>query len=334
MSRIDDAVAAQRRALAAREAATVRRLQMVWAASEVRIRRRLGTLMDALDERVRLGLPVDPVWLAQEVRYGALLDQVEQEAGRLAALTGQMVVADTTWAVSTGVDAAVRVVGLTATVGATLNVPAVEAIAATVHEVISPLRTVLTQFGQQVAAQFGDALIQGIALGHGPLQVAADVSGRLGVPLSRARLITRTEMLRAYRTATLHTYQQNTDVLLGWEWRSARTVRTCPACWAMDGQRFPVTEPMGTHPACRCVMIPITASTRERATGPNVFDQLTSAEQEQVLGPSAFRAYQAGAVSLADLVAVRHSPAWGVSRTTRSLVGAVGPTAAARFYQR
>lgn len=101
-------------------------------------------------------------------------------------------------------------------------------------------------------------LIAGLVSGQNPRIVAADVSKGLGVPLNRALTISRTEMLNAYRSAALDTYNANSDVVEGWIWDAA--AGCCAFCAGMDGTEHDLDEPMDSHPNCRCAPRPKTKS--------------------------------------------------------------------------
>jgi hypothetical protein len=103
----------------------------------------------------------------------------------------------------------------------------------------------------------------------------------------------------------------------------------------MTGQVFPTDEIMGTHVNCRCTMVPLPptwvqvfhpdapADLPELATvvpdGETAFAHLSPAEQQEILGPVAYREYTAGRITLSQLVHVAHSAEWGTTRTTASL---------------
>lgn len=82
----------------------------------------------------------------------------------------------------------------------------------------------------------------------------------------RTLLITRTEIMRASNLGALAVYEQNQDVLKGWEWVATRDERTCPICGGMDGKVFSfdsgqLQPPSGSHPGCRCTIVPVLIDT-------------------------------------------------------------------------
>jgi len=94
---------------------------------------------------------------------------------------------------------------------------------------------------------------------------------------------------------------------------------------------------MGSHPSCRCSMVPATVSWDDLAaqfgiempdgdfdppkepTGPEAFARLPADQQRSVLGPGKFQAFVEGLITLADLVQERTSEDWGLSRSEGSL---------------
>ncbi len=189
--------------------------------------------------------------------------------------------------------------------------------------------------GLETGARVRDALTQGVTLGWSPTQIARKVrreaEARGGNPMRapavvrRLNTLVRTETFRAYREATREVYQANKRLLRGWRWVSAKSPTTCVVCWAMDGQVFKLTEPMQSHLNCRCVTVPTIIGEKEKyETGAERFAKLEPGVQRDLLGDAAFEAYRAGRLSLQDLVGVRTSEQWGVSRFRRSLKDVLG----------
>lgn len=116
------------------------------------------------------------------------------------------------------------------------------------------------------------SVIQGLIQGEGMRDIRRRLADSLGVrpgqtsdfkgAYYRALLITRTEIMRASNLAALGIYEQNQDVLSGWEWTSTLDERTCPVCGKLDGQVFrfdsrQLQPPSGSHPGCRCTIVPV-----------------------------------------------------------------------------
>jgi SPP1 gp7 family putative phage head morphogenesis protein len=195
----------------------------------------------------------------------------------------------------------------------------------------SPLRTRLVQLAREGARAVADTMVAHVARGAAPIELARELRGALGVNLSKAQTIARTETLRAYREVTRRSYQTNAHIVQAWIWHAALTSRTCAACWAMHGSTHELSDTLDGHPNCRCAMVPLTKSYEELGVigveenrrpvpmGPAEFARASSQTQRAILGDRAYAAYQAGEVQLADFVGQKHSDEWGSMRYRRSL---------------
>jgi hypothetical protein len=205
-----------------------------------------------------------------------------------------------------------------------------------------PVAELLNRYGADAASQAANILTEAIVLGTHSDVIGRRLSETLAVPLWKGAQIARTEINRAYQESLRETWRENKHITPKWIWRSGRTSSTCAVCWAMDGTEHDVEEPMGSHPSCRCSMVPATVSWDDLAaqfgiempagdfdppkeqTGPKAFDQLPEADKRAVLGPGKYNAYAAGEIGLEDLVTERRSEDWGVSRSESSLKRARG----------
>lgn len=207
----------------------------------------------------------------------------------------------------------------------------------------SPLADMFSGFGQEAADKAAKALITGVTLGHNPRQIAPQVEQALNVPRWRALTVARTEMLRAYRSAALETYRQNSSVCRRWRWTAALNSRTCPACLAMDGKEFDLSVDFGSHPSCRCSPTPVVASWEEVLSGTGIdtsdipstsptfqsgetwLEQQDEATQRAVFGSDKlFELYKSG-TPLSDFVQRKHDPDWGGSIQVKPLRELVKP---------
>lgn len=300
--------------------------------------------LDAVTEQIQAeqasGEPATVLWLFQQQRYQTLLAMIGLEIDQFARQTGQVVSQAQREAIGYALEAARDLVTLQLPPGlrglwAGVNPVAVESIiGATTH---GPLWQLLASFRTQAQSLAQDALVEAVILEENPNHAAERLQAALATSEWRARLIARTELHRAHRTATSEAYQHNAHIVQSWVWLSALSTRTCPACWAMHGTVHPITEQLHSHPNCRCTMVPRTVDwadlpgakpgqfdgvhdTRpDIEAGADVFERLPVVEQETILGPLAYRAWRAGEVTLGDLVGYRDDPQWGPTRWTRSL---------------
>ena len=185
----------------------------------------------------------------------------------------------------------------------------------------SPLRSLLDALGTHAAQAVGDALLHAVAVGQNPRQTARQIRDALGGDLHRALRIARTEHMRAYRSASLRTYQANGDILRGWMWRASPSRKTCCVCLALDGSEHPLDEPFAAHVSCRCTPVPLlrNQSAPPHETGADWFARQDEATQRAMLGPGKFDLYRDGKLALADLVGTKDDARWGRSVYERSL---------------
>jgi SPP1 gp7 family putative phage head morphogenesis protein len=130
------------------------------------------------------------------------------------------------------------------------------------------------------------ALAQGLADGKGPRTIARELMNRIEQAggslaivdergtvrmraLQRARILARTEVIRAHHVATINTYREAgvVGVKVKAEWSTAGDDRVCPDCADLNEQVFTLDEiePMiPLHPQCRCVALPLVTGTTRK----------------------------------------------------------------------
>jgi SPP1 gp7 family putative phage head morphogenesis protein len=193
-----------------------------------------------------------------------------------------------------------------------------------------PLGNLLAEIVPASVTAAKNALAYGVATGQNPRIIAQDVQVRTGMARTRALAVARTETLGAYRHVAQERFKDS-RVVQQWEWRAKLDARTCPSCMAMNGTLHPISEPLASHPNCRCVSTPRTASWAELGfTGipdnrppsespEDRFAQLPEAEQLAILGATRLNAYNEGLISMGDLVHDTHSQRWGRGRRMATL---------------
>ncbi len=231
------------------------------------------------------------------------------EGGRLAAVAAARSSAE-----SLVKGAAVRI-----GIDTSLFVPPVESVAALERSLGSnlPLGRLFSSIAPEAADDAKRAIIEGMLSGQNPRVIARDLGDALQAPRARALTISRTEVLRSFRAASIATYRAHDDTVDGWQWLSALDSRTCVVCWAMHGTVHPVTEPFASHPNCRCSPIPVVGP-RLLRPGAEEFAKLPESRQRETLGPRAYELYRSGQIGIADLVRKGRNE-WGPYRTRRPL---------------
>lgn len=179
----------------------------------------------------------------------------------------------------------------------------------------APLMQLFERMGASTTDLARGILTDAMALGQHPRIVANALSAVTDQMFARTYTIARTEMLRAYRTASIRNYAANSDILDGWVWVAAKSKRTCAACLALDGRVFPLEERfMRQHVNCRCSCV---ASVRgvpwQRETGSEWLAKQPKGVQDAVLGKKGGEAYRAGDVELGDFIRRDASAVWGPS---------------------
>ena len=184
-----------------------------------------------------------------------------------------------------------------------------------------PVGRLLAELGSDAAPQVRAAISEGIALGKGPGPTAQLVRVAAGMPLSRALRITRTETNRAYREATRLQYANNSQVVNGYRRHADKGEDTCLACIALDGELYPLDEPLNEHPNGRCALVPDVLDyedlgldlppTPQPATARDWLRSQPESTQRGILGTRRFDAIQSGQIDLEDLATVRSSRVWG-----------------------
>lgn len=342
LSRLEAAAARYRRELDAADRAAMSRILDAYRLSYERLQDDLAALLHRVEQATAAGETPSPSWLYREQRYLALQAQL---AGSLTAAAEKLhrELDDTLRAAvalageharglvraSLG-EPPPRSGGRGAVVYSTwVGLPTDATVAALGYlDRGSPLRRLLDSLAQDGAERIGAEIVDGITRGVGPREVARSVSRAYGVESGRALTILRTETMRAYREATRLAYQRNPALVKGWVWVSSLDGRTCAACWALHGTRWPTSEKLDGHPSCRCVMVPVTPSWGELlddatirdtsaaelvGTGEEAWARLTPAERRRIVGPGRLRLLDSGAIRLRDLATRSVSPDWGAS---------------------
>jgi SPP1 gp7 family putative phage head morphogenesis protein len=179
----------------------------------------------------------------------------------------------------------------------------------------SPLRTVLDDAARGAGDRLGQHLVNGIALGRGPLDVARTAMRLgLGQSFTRMQAIARSEMLRAYRSSSLMQYETS-RVVTSYTRLSARDDRVCPGCLFADGRTYPIGYGFDSHVNCRCTLIPRLNNVPDIRfqTGTEWFAEQPESTQRNILGKGRYDAWKSGKAELSDMVTRHWDDTWGGS---------------------
>lgn len=341
MTPLERQIARQRNALLRIEHNGARQIIATYQAVEGRLKENADLLTREIAEARAAGIEVRPGWLFAQQRYRTLLAELQRSTLDFLHRAQGAIIDMQAAAVARAPEDAERLIFAALGPAPRRDVTQLRSTfgklpAAALHQMIGrasngqPLGDLLGEIVPDAVEAVRDSLAYGVATGQNPRVIADDVIVRSGMSRTRALAIARTETLGAYRTVTKDRFQ-GTKIVSEWEWRAALDARTCPACAAMNGTRHPVSEPLASHVNCRCTMCPRTPSWAELgfhgipdgrppALSPEQrFSALPEANQLAILGRARLEAYDAGEITLAEMVQETHSKRWGAGRRATSL---------------
>lgn len=197
----------------------------------------------------------------------------------------------------------------------------------------SPLRSSLIQnYGTTIADMVVDALVDGIAQGRNPREVAAILRREMGRGLTDALRTARTAQLYSYRQATSINYLANSNIVQGWRWWASLDGRVCLSCISKHNSIHPPDETLNDHHNGRCTQLPIVtlpggAGALPSQTGEEWFNELTQAEQVQRMGPAMYSAWRANEFQFSELSVPYQDRIYGEMLREASLIGLIGDRA-------
>jgi len=207
----------------------------------------------------------------------------------------------------------------------------------------SPLRDLLYEYVDSAADAFGEKMVTGLVAGWNPRKLARELRQAYGMGLTDALRISRTENLRAYRTASRQTYEANADILKGWQRHADKGPTTCMACIMLDGKLYALATDMDDHSCGKCGMLPVTKTYAELgidAPEPQFqaesarewFERQPESVQRKMMGTSKFDAWKDGRFTLDDIPQITHSDLWGDAWTPKPLYVLLGEDAPVGTY--
>lgn len=122
----------------------------------------------------------------------------------------------------------------------------------------------------EMARQMSRTLADGLSQGWPPAKIAKALNNRVDViGIVRARMIARTETIRAHAEASLNTYEEAGVLGVGVqaEWRTAQDTAVCAQCdEASRSGPYSINDARGMiplHPNCRCAWLPVVEDPRK-----------------------------------------------------------------------
>jgi len=205
-----------------------------------------------------------------------------------------------------------------------LPADAIEAMTAALLEDSSLQRITLAAYPAEETARIGESLLTTLARGKSPRVAAREIANAMGMSLTRALTISRTEIIRARRASALASYRANPHIVKGWIWMSALSQRTCMSCLALHGTRHSLDEDLDDHPNGECTPLPITVSWKDlgiegipeierpqEGDGQRWFEALPEAQQRKQMGNAKWDAWKAGEFEFKQLSKESWDQDWG-----------------------
>ncbi len=311
-----DAINSHRAALLAREQAAMQAQAQAWLGVEQSIQAQV----DALAYELANSPAATMGQLQRSRRYHALMEQTRDELRKYEDYLEPRIRSGQADMITAAMEHSRQAVNAVAT-EAQMVVQFDRLPVAAVNDMVglagdgSPLRAILNDAARVGPDRMAQELVNGIALGRNPIQVARTAMRLgLGQSFTRMQAISRTEQLRVYRQTTLASYE-NSRIVVGYKRLSARDDRTCIACLAADGRLYRVEEGFDEHVQGRCTLIPVLANVPpvRFQTGQEWFRQQPESTQRRILGRGRYDLWRSGDATLDDMVSRSWSDDWGGS---------------------
>lgn len=113
----------------------------------------------------------------------------------------------------------------------------------------------------EMSKNISRVLVDGLARGQNPRQIAKDLVKQVGIGKNRALRIARTEIIHAHAEGQLDALEELgiDEIEAMVEWATAGDARVCQRCEVLEGEVFSIEDARGMiplHPNCRCAWIP------------------------------------------------------------------------------
>lgn len=314
-----------RQRLIDREEAAVRELLAAYDEIERGLRIAIADLQRKIRTAQDAGQTISPAWFSRERRLSMLIDQVKQQVEKFGRTAAAVTTREQRTAITIAVsetDDLIRIIAPEIPdIGSLLDTRAIE----TAVGMMADGSPIHDYYKEQLAPKVADAIrrevIDAAAKGTDFRTIQRRLLKAGDITRQRALMVARTEVNRVRREATRARYQENEDLITGWEWAASKSRRTCPACLAMDGRIFKLKDEFPQHVNCRCTMIPVIDGVErpKRTLGADWLAKQPDDVLEDVLGKHAAAAYSAGDIELKDLVGWRNDKRFGRSIYTKKL---------------
>lgn len=180
----------------------------------------------------------------------------------------------------------------------------------------SPLYDRIQLLSGTVADYVINTLLEGVALGKGPREIARLIGEAFGRGLTDALRMVRTAQLYASRVAAISNYQNNSDIVTGWVWFATLDDSVCQSCIAQHGTIHGLDETLNDHHNGRCAPLPYIPEFGNpiEQSGIDWFNGLSAERQKKILGQGKYDAWKAGKFTLDQLSQEKENDVYGLMR--------------------
>lgn len=309
-----------------REEAAFREMLDAYAILEKDIRRQIRELQRRIKTAQDEGAEISPSWFFRQRRLKTFLDQINKEIVRFGSTAAEITTREQAAAVriaaeQTGELFRVQAAASQTAIGTIIPTRTVEAAVGLMGDGAPIFEYYRENLAPKVVEAIRSEVIRAAALGTDFNTVAKRLVKTGQITRSRALMVARTEVNRVRREATRQIYQENSDIITGWEWSASKSPLTCPVCLALDGRIFKLSEPFPQHPNCRCTMVAVIEGVPRspRTLGKDWFDKQPDEIKEKIIGKEGLAAYKQGLIELKDFIGWKTHPQFGKSVYTKPL---------------
>lgn len=298
------------------EESTINELGNRWLQVERKLDANISALANEMKRRQVEGETITAAMVQKAQRYQELKAQLAEEIKKYNADAVNIISAGQERSIGLGVDSAQNAIyssypsPLSANFNQ-INVKAVENMIGFAGDG-SPLSSLLKNDYGPAADGILQSLINSIALGQSAEQTAREMAEGMGMGLDRSLLIARTELNRAYRTASTEQYRQS-GIVVKFKRLVARD-EACLACIVLDGEEYDTADELEDHPNGRCTVVPVLEGLDAPTWDPaqEWFANQPESVQLEIMGAARFELYQSG-MPLDAFATRRHDDVWGDS---------------------
>ena len=317
MSDIEDIAEEYRRQLNANEKQLLTEIARSWAKVIIKMEGEYKSLLEVVEQAKAEGQPISRSWLSSLTSYRHMKAQAEELTETFADGTVDRVQAMKKADAQLGLDQANDMLGVLAPNSpdwTRLNVSGLENMSANLADG-SPLKKLIMESAKESAQEVETALITGIAIGQSVSHLGWYMSKVSNLPYERAYRIARTEIARAYRSASHEQYKKS-GIISGYR-RMCYKPTACFACLMMDGEFYPIGQgALQDHPNGKCTPIPVLEGhendTPSWQTGRAWFMHLPEDEQRKLMGNGRFDLWRNKQIrDLTKFVEIKDNAIWG-----------------------